>query len=73
MTLNLDSLATPVALRPAVMLTYEELMRFSADNKGYKIERNNLGDITIMSPVGGIDSAHEGYVYGEFYLWANHP
>ncbi len=43
-------------------------MRFSADNKGYKIERTNRGDITVMSPVGGVGGVHEGYVYGEFYL-----
>ena len=69
MPLNLDSLAPPISLRPSVTLSDEELMRFSADNKGYKIERNSRGDITIMSPVGGIGSAHEGYVYGEFYIW----
>ena len=56
MPLNLDSLAPPISLRPAVSLSDEELMRFSAENKGYKIERNNRGDITIMSPVGGIGS-----------------
>jgi Uma2 family endonuclease len=70
MPLNLDSLAPPISLRPSVTLSDEELMRFSADNKGYKIERNNRGEITIMSPVGGIGSVHEGYVYGEFYLWS---
>ena len=48
----------------------EELMRFSADNKGCRIERDRRGDITIVSPAGGIGSAHKGYVYGEFYLWA---
>ena len=67
MPLNLDSLATPISLRPSVTLSDEELMRFSADNKGYKIERTNRGDITIMSPVGGIGSSHEEYVSGEFY------
>ena len=44
-------------------------MRFSADNKGYKIERNAQGEITIMSPVGGIGSSHEQYVSGELYVW----
>ena len=69
MPLNLDSLAPPISLRPSVTLSDEELMRFSADNKGYKIERNNRGEITIMSPVGGIGSVHEEYVSGEFYIW----
>ena len=70
MPLNLDSLAPPITLRPAITLSDEELMRFSEDNKPYKIERNNRGEITIMSPVGGIGSVDEGYVYGEFYVWA---
>ncbi len=69
MPLNLDSLATPIALRPAITLSDEELMRFSRENKPYKIERNRHGEITIMTPVGGIGSAHEEYVSGEFYIW----
>ncbi len=69
MPLNLESLAAPISLRSAVTLSDEELMRFSADNKLYRIERNAQGDITIMSPVGGIGSANEDYVSGEFYLW----
>lgn len=69
MTINLDGLAPPIALRPSVSLSDEELMRFSSDNKGCKIERNHRGEITIMSPVGGIGSAHEEYVSGEFYIW----
>ena len=70
MLLNLDSLAPPIVLRPSATLSDEELIRFSEENKPYKIERNKYGDITIMTPVGGIGSADEGYVYGEFYLWA---
>jgi Uma2 family endonuclease len=69
MPLNLDSLATPIALRPAITLSDDELMRFSRENKPYKIERNRDGEITIMTPVGGIGSAHEEYVSGEFYIW----
>ena len=72
MLLNLESLATPITLRPSITLSDEELIRFSRDNKPYKIERNNRGEITIMSPVGGIGSVHEGFVYGEFYVWARH-
>jgi len=32
MTLNVDSLASPISLRPSVTLTDEELIRLSADN-----------------------------------------
>jgi hypothetical protein len=65
MPLNLDSLAPPISLHPAVALTDEELMRFSNDNKPYKIERNSRGEITIITPVGGIGSTHEEYVSAE--------
>jgi Uma2 family endonuclease len=44
-------------------------MRFSEENKPYKIERSKSGEITIMTPVGGTGSAHEEYVSGEFYIW----
>ena len=69
MPLNVESLAVPLALRPAVSLTDEELMRFSSDNKGYRIERNAQGEIQIMSPVGGLGNIHEIYVATEINLW----
>ncbi len=62
MSLNLASLAPPISLRPSVTLTDEELMRFSEDNKPYKIERSRHGEIIIMTPVGGVGSTHEAYV-----------
>jgi Uma2 family endonuclease len=62
MSLNLTSLVPPISLRPSATLTDEELMRFSEENKPYKIERNRHGDIIIMTPVGGIGSTHEAYV-----------
>lgn len=69
MSLNLTSLATPISLRPAATLTDEELMRFSEENKPYKIERNKYGEIIIMTPVGGIGSAHEAYVAYALLHW----
>jgi Uma2 family endonuclease len=62
MSLNLTSLVPPISLRPSATLTDDELMRFSEDNRPYKIERNRHGDIIIMTPVGGIGSTHEAYV-----------
>jgi Uma2 family endonuclease len=37
-------------------------MRFSEENKPYRIERNRFGKIIIMTLVGGIGSTHEAYV-----------
>jgi Uma2 family endonuclease len=69
MSLKLTSLAPPILLRPAAILTDEELMRFSEENKPYKIERNKYGEILIMTPVGGIGSTHEAYVAYKLFDW----
>src|ERR1700712_4496302 len=69
MHLNLTGLPLPISFRPAVALTDDELMLFSEENKPYKIERNNRGEITVMTPVGGIGSQHEMYVDAELYVW----
>jgi Uma2 family endonuclease len=70
MQLNLADIQLPLTLRPSAELTDEELMRFSEENRPYKIERNHLGEITIMTPVGGIGSRHEAYVAGSLFAWA---
>ena len=69
MSLKLASLAPPIRLRPASTLSDEELMRFSEENKPYKIERNKYGEIVIMPPVGGIGSTHEAEVAYELLHW----
>jgi Uma2 family endonuclease len=69
MPLNLTSLVPPISLRPAASLTDEGLMRFSEENKPYKIERNKHGEIIIMTPVGGIGSTHEAYVASSLFQW----
>lgn len=58
--IDLVNLELPISLRPSATLTDEELMRFSEENKPYKIERNKYGELLIMTPVGGIGSTHEG-------------
>ncbi len=68
--INLLDLAWPLTLRPSAPLSDEALMRFSERNKPYKIERNKEGELTIMTPVGGIGSTHEMYVAARLYDWA---
>ncbi len=67
--IDLLDLTLPITLRPSAPVSDEELMRFSEQNKPYKIERNKEGEITVMTPVGGIGSTHERYVNGELYIW----
>jgi Uma2 family endonuclease len=60
--IDLLDLELPVILRPGSPISDEDLMRFSEQNKPFKIERNKEGDLTIMTPVGGIGSTHERYI-----------
>jgi Uma2 family endonuclease len=69
MSLNLTSLVPPISLRPAATLTDEELMRFSEENKPYKIERNKFGDLVISNPSGGISSLHQAHIAHALYSW----
>ena len=68
--IDLLDLELPITIRTGARVSDEELMRFSERNKPYKIERNQEGDLTIMTPVGGIGSNHEAYVASMFFYWA---
>jgi Uma2 family endonuclease len=67
--IDLLDLELPITLSPNARVSDEELMRFSRQNKPFKIERNKEGDLTIMTPVGGIGSTHEQYVTGTLFAW----
>jgi Uma2 family endonuclease len=70
MSLNLTSLVLPISLRPNAPVSDEDLMRFSEQNKPFKIERNKEGELIVMTPVGFIGGTHEGYVAAALLLWA---
>ena len=69
MQIDLMDLEMPIALRPAAPFTDEDLIEFSERNKPFKIERNRDGEITIMTPVGGIGGTHEMYVSRMLANW----
>jgi Uma2 family endonuclease len=69
MSIDLLELPMPVVLRTDSPVSDEELMRFSACNRPYRIERNKEGEITIMTPVGGIGSNHEYLITAAFVRW----
>jgi Uma2 family endonuclease len=50
-------------------LSDDELIVFSRKNKPYRIEKNRNGDITIMTPVGGLGSEWEAFVISELNYW----
>ncbi len=67
--IDLLDLAMPVVLRSRTPVSDEELMRFSEQNKPWRIERNKDGELTIMTPVGGIGGTHEKYITMKFGIW----
>jgi Uma2 family endonuclease len=69
MPIDLLELPMPVTLRPHSPISDEELMRFSARNSSYRVERNKEGELTIMTPVGGIGGTNEQYVAVKLGVW----
>jgi len=67
--IDLIDLPMPVTLRPSAPVSDEDLMRFSSRNNPYKIERNKEGELTIMTPVGGVGSTHERHITLELGIW----
>lgn len=70
MNLHISDDALPLSLRLAVPLTDEELMLLSEENRPYKIERTAEGEISVMTPVGGIGSTYEVYIASVLFQWA---
>jgi len=69
MTLDVEELTMPITLRPAMPVSDDALMCFSTRNKPYRIEQNKEGEITIMTPVGGIGSNNEYLIGSAFTRW----
>ncbi len=69
MNLRFSDDVLPITFRPSLPLSDEDLMRLSRENKPYKIERTHRGELTVMTPVGGIGSTHEVFVASALYNW----
>lgn len=54
---------------PHIQFTDDELFEFCSTNDGLRIERNNKGELIIMSPVGGISSSRNNTVAALLWLW----
>jgi Uma2 family endonuclease len=66
----LFGLPMPLTLRTPVAMSDEELIAFSRRNRPYRIERNEKGELEIMSPTGSTGSYHEAYVIRALGVWA---
>jgi Uma2 family endonuclease len=69
MPIDLLELPLPVTLRAVAPVSDEELMRLSACYKPYRIERNREGEITIMTPAGGVGGNQEFLISAAFVRW----
>ena len=67
--LDVPALMNPISVPRHVRMTDEELIRFSEENKPYRFERNKYGEITSMSPAGGLGSTHEIRTATTLYQW----
>jgi len=52
MGMTLSSLPLPMRLRPETPMSDEELMRFGQENRPLRIEREENGELLIMTPTG---------------------
>ena len=66
----MTGLQLPITLRVSVPLSDAELIQFSRKNVPYRIERNEKGELEIMSPVGSEGGRREVIVMTRLEAWA---
>ncbi|GAA6623277.1 Uma2 family endonuclease [Scytonema sp. NUACC26] len=66
-------LSSPIILQmPSDLhMTDEQFFQFCRVNRDLRIERNQYGEISIMSPTGGTTGNRSGSIFGELYIWSN--
>ncbi len=64
-------LSSPIVLQmpPELQMTDEQFFEFCQINRDLRIERNQFGNISIMSPTGGKTGYRSGSLFGELYIW----
>ena len=50
-------------------MTEEQFFKFCQINRDLRIERNESGEISIMSPTGSETGNRSGGIFGELYIW----
>ncbi len=69
MQATLTGLPLPLRFRPPANLSDEEIMRFSEQNRPYRVERDEKGEYIIMSPTGEGGSEKNVEIVFELELW----
>jgi Uma2 family endonuclease len=64
-------LSSPLVLQipPSMQMTDEQFFEFCQVNHALRIERNKLGEISIMSPTGSETGNREVSILGQLWVW----
>jgi len=65
-------ISSPLILHfPSSMpMTDDQFFEFCQENRDLRIERNQFGDISIMSPAGSETGNREGNIFGQLWVWS---
>ena len=64
------SSAIVLLLPPELQMTDEQFFEFCQINRDLRIERNKLGEISIMPPTGSETGNREGNIFGQLWVWS---
>ena len=65
-------LSFPLVVRipPSMQITDDQFFDFCQINRDLRIERNNLGEISIMPPTGSETGNRENNILGQLWVWS---
>lgn len=65
-------LSSPIVLQmpPELQMTDEQFFEFCQINRDLRIERNKLGEISIMPPTGSKTGNRENNILGQLWVWS---
>ena len=64
------SSAIVLQMPPELQMTDEQFFEFCQINRGLRIERNKLGQISIMPPTGSETGNRENNILGQLWVWS---
>ena len=65
-------LSSPLVVRipPSMQMTDDQFFDFCQINRDLRIERNKLGEISIMPPTGSETGNRENNILGQLWVWS---
>lgn len=65
-------LSSPLVVRipPSMQMTDDQFFELCQINRDLRIERNNLGEISIMPPTGSETGNRENNILGQLWVWS---